>query len=485
MRRSYLVNSLRATAVLLCLMLLTPVGRASATAAALPSSGVKPALLSITPLPSPLPVTRGDYRTISWISYADYQYYVDTSYIAYGSYLASNTTTQNAGDSFQYATLRHDAVFSIADLDQIRTSINDVTLRNPNFGKAGYKFSFQFWGHTDVRCNDSNAWNTAVKEDEGVASPCAEKSSDYSEGSFVGKAPDPAIAPFTKNYNSATYFKYTPGNALLAKNRAMNLREQVSDRYTDRRKAADWALAAPYNAVYGAGEWFTWQSSTTCNEARANCASERIAELIIVQTYTYNVSTSSIVPRTSTVNATTSSVVSIAVNCEYYGTCLAEPDFTLAQPAVKLTSFQQQGTRTLSIPAATVSCPGCKAPVSSGAPTTGWTATVESATLSGVSLTPPRGYTTPKQFSFKAPGSNLTSAQKITLTLNKATLAAAPYKLNPGTVTATVRMDPWLWDGQTLTWLTSNTTRVKKTVPLTCSISTSCKFGVLGSNTAG
>ena len=464
----------------------------SGTAAASSSSSFSNALPSIAVLPPPLPVKKGDYRTISWISYANYQYSVDTSYIKTGSYTKTSTSTTNATskDAFQYDTLDYAVQFPFDQLDQVRTSINAVTRSNPNFGNPAYKFSFQFWGHTDVRCDPTNVWSSMfVATYLQADSPCAVTDSPISFSNYTLNTPDPAIAPFSKNYDSGTFRQFSPSNASLSVLRAGNLRDQVRLRYDAWLYAGvgagDWDRAEPFTDLYGAGEWFSSNTATTCRASTASCAPERVAELIIVQTHTYSVTTTEKVSQTSLVDGTSSSLVTSIVDCEYYGTCLAQPAITVNAPKIALQSFQQQGTRSLTIPAATVSCPGCKAPVSSGAPTTGWRATVESATLSGVSLTPPTSYTSPKHFSFIAPGSNLTSPQKITLKLNKATLAGSPYKLNPGTVTVTVRLDPWLWDGSRVTWLTSNTTRVKRTVPLTCSISTSCKFGVLGSNTAG
>jgi hypothetical protein len=434
-------------------------------------------------------VSKGDYRTISWVEYADYQSYIDRYVTTYGSYPTTDITTENAtsNDAFQYATLKHDAVFTHEQIDQVRTSINNVAKRNPNFGKAGYTFSFQFWGHTDVRCDPNNDWSKTVKNLYDLTSPCSQKTGDFtsSSGLFSGKAPDSAVAPFSKNFDKPTFQRYTPSNASLAERRAKNLRAQVIERYAARNRSSDWALIEDQQQVFGAGEWFSWNSTAYCNDVVSNCAPERIAELIIVQTHTYDVITSTVAHTREYQWGSTSSVVSRSVNCEYYGTCLDQPDFTLTQPAVNLYAWQQQGTHSLTFPAASVSCSACKAPVSSGAPTTGWTATVESATLTGVSLTPPPGYKSPKNYTFKAPSSDLTKAQKASLTLYGATHSKAPYKLEPGTVTATIRLEPWLWDGQRLTWLTDNTVRLTKTVTPVCTRSTTCKFGVIGSNTVG
>ena len=436
------------------------------TALAAPAAPALLPMWSAPPLPPALPTDPTKTVTVSWTEW--YQYSVDTSYTATDTWYTSTTAPKYDyyGDGvFLYNTLKADS--SLFSASQVNTAVALIR----KYAGAGY--TIVIIGHTDRRCNENNPDYKAYWKGTGYANSFCTANLDA-----------PPSNPSVRASISGTFNKNSAQAGYLSGLRAGTLKTAIGKKIG--LSSNEWAsLKNRFDSVR-AGEWYTTISEEACRDnENGPCASERTAEIVLLSyvTATDTHTSTSYVSQTSIVTAST--VLNRTYTCSDFGTCLSQPDFTLTQPAVKFSAFQQQGTRSLTIPAATVSCPGCKAPVSSGAPTTGWRATVESATLSGVSLTPPTSYTTPKHFSFIAPGSNLTSPQKITLKLNKATLAGSPYKLNPGTVTATVRMDPWLWDGQKLTWLTADTVRVNKTATLKCTLSTSCTFGVTGSNTAG
>ena len=438
------------------------------TALAAPAAPALLPMWSAPPLPPALPTDPTKTVTVSWTEW--YQYSVDTSYTATDTWYTSTTAPKYDyyGDGvFLYNTLKADS--SLFSASQINTA---VKLIRDNAQNTGY--TFVIIGHTDRRCNEKNPDYKDYWQYDAT----------YSTSFCTGNLNEPPSNPSVRASISGTFNNSSAQARELSGQRATTLHAAIGKKIGF--SSAEWASLKNRFDSASAGEWYTTISEEACRDnENGPCASERTAEIVMLSyvTATDTHTSTSYVSQTSIVTAST--VLNRTYTCSDFGTCLSQPDFTLTQPAVKFSAFQQQGTRSLTIPAATVSCPGCKAPVSSGAPTTGWRATLESATLSGVSLTPPSGYTTPKHFSFRAPGSNLKSPQKITLKLNKATLAGSPYKLNPGTVTATVRMDPWLWDGQKLTWLTADTVRVNKTATLKCTLSTSCTFGVTGSNTAG
>ena len=110
---------------------------------------------------------------------------------------------------------------------------------------------------------------------------------------------------------------------------------------------------------------------------------------------------------------------------------------------------------------------------------------VASMKIDSFTLTPPAGYSSPKQFKvISSPvGQDLASGPKYaTMRFYAATRSGAPYSYT-ATATVSYYMRSWYFDGSKVTWQDPTPTQTASAI-VTCT-PVSCKFSVIGSNPAG
>ena len=156
------------------------------------------------------------------------------------------------------------------------------------------------------------------------------------------------------------------------------------------------------------------------------------------------------------------------------------PPAAVTQVVRAFQNAQQNTDQRIVVKAATIVCAGCQQPPSSSSGVMyGWTATLDSGTVS-FTLTPPAGYATPRDYRITSnpSGKSALSDQTAVLRFYTATRSGAPYRyLATANVSYTMRL--WKLEGTTLTYVRQESRSASPT--LTCSPA-SCSFGVLGSN---
>jgi hypothetical protein len=240
-----------------------------------------------------------------------------------------------------------------------------------------------------------------------------------------------------------------------------------------------------------AGETYAEYSDTTCNKKDDPCAADRASDIVVSSSNpscsgsactTTSTSTTVCGPPCTTRPPTTTTTTSTTTTSTTTTTTTPPPlpPAAVTQGVRAFQNAQQNTDQRIVVKAATIVCVGCQQPPSSSSGVMyGWTATLDSGTVS-FTLTPPSGYATPSDYRITSnpSGKSALSDQTAVLRFYTATRSGAPYRYS---VTSTVNYTMRLWklEGTTLTYVRQEPRSASPT--LTCSPS-SCSFGVLGSN---
>ena len=243
-----------------------------------------------------------------------------------------------------------------------------------------------------------------------------------------------------------------------------------------------------------AGETYARYDDTTCRKAGNKCADDRASDIIV----------SSDAPPVCVVNCSAYPYPAHYPTPDYpYPGHYPTPDYpypghyptpdtpptTLPPrptesvqylPTRAFQNAQQNTDQRIAIKAVTLSCSDCQQPPSSTSGVLyGWTATLDSSTVS-FTLTPPAGYATPRDYRITSNpnGKSSLSDQTAVMRFYTATRSGAPYRYS---VTSTVNYTMRLWklEGTNLTYVQEEP--IQQTNTRSCSPA-SCSFGVLGSN---
>ena len=240
-------------------------------------------------------------------------------------------------------------------------------------------------------------------------------------------------------------------------------------------------------ARFAAGETNAQYSDTTCTKKDDPCADDR-ATVISISSDTPPVCSPpcTTTSTTSTTTSTTSTTTTSTTTTSTTTTTTTPPPPPPPPPAAvtqvvrAFQNAQQNTDQRIVVKAATIVCAGCQQPPSSSSGVMyGWTATLDSGTVS-FTLTPPAGYATPRDYRITSnpSGKSALSDQTAVLRFYTATRSGAPYRyLATANVSYTMRL--WRLEGTTLTYVRQESRSASPT--LTCSPA-SCSFGVLGSN---
>jgi len=156
------------------------------------------------------------------------------------------------------------------------------------------------------------------------------------------------------------------------------------------------------------------------------------------------------------------------------------PPVSVAPVVRAFQNAQQNSDQRIVVKAATLVCAGCQQPPSSTSGVMyGWTATLDSGTVS-FTLTPPSGYASPRDYRMTSNpnGKSALSDQTAVMRFYTATRSGAPYRYSAtSTVNYTLRL--WRLEGTNLTYVRQESSSQSQVAA--CSPS-SCSFGVLGSN---
>jgi hypothetical protein len=240
------------------------------------------------------------------------------------------------------------------------------------------------------------------------------------------------------------------------------------------------------------GETNAQYSDTTCNKKDDPCADDRATGIKVSSSNpscsgsactTTTTSTTVCGPPCTTRPPTTTTTTSTTTTSTTTTTTPPPPPPPPAAVTQVVRAFQnaqQNSDQRIVVKAATIVCAGCQQPPSSTSGVLyGWTATLDSGTVS-FTLTPPAGYATPRDYRITSnpSGKSALSDQTAVLRFYTATRSGMPYRyLATANVSYTMRL--WRLEGTTLTYVRQESRSASPT--LTCSPS-SCSFGVLGSN---
>lgn len=228
----------------------------------------------------------------------------------------------------------------------------------------------------------------------------------------------------------------------------------------------------------GLGEQGALATARECvdNENSTNCQHDRRVD-VYVSSQTPPICITNCTPTTTSTTTTSTTTTSTTTTTT---TPPPPPPAAVTQVVRAFQNAQQNTDQRIVVKAATIVCTECQQPPSSSSGVMyGWTATLDSGTVS-FTLTPPSGYATPRDYRITSnpSGKSALSDQTAVLRFYTATRSGAPYRyLATANVSYTMRL--WKLEGTTLTYVRQESRSASPT--LACSPA-SCSFGVLGSN---
>jgi hypothetical protein len=231
----------------------------------------------------------------------------------------------------------------------------------------------------------------------------------------------------------------------------------------------------------GLGEQGARATAQECvdNENSTNCQYDRRVD-VYVSSQTPPVCVANCTPTTTSTTTSTTSTTSTTTTTTIPPPPPPPPPVSVAPVVRAFQNAQQNSDQRIVVKAATLICAGCQQPPSSTSGVMyGWTATLDSGTVS-FTLTPPSGYASPRDYKMTSNpnGKSALSDQTAVLRFYTATRSGAPYRYSAtSTVNYTLRL--WRLEGTNLTYMRQESSSQSQVA--TCSPS-SCSFGVLGSN---